>query len=69
MFGIQENIGVSDCTVSFGSNNTWIGMYEAKFIDRELKLSAMMSLPDNKKIMTIEEIVRNIWERYIRLYI
>lgn len=68
MFGRHENIGVSD-TISFGGNNSWNGMYDAKFIDGELKLYATMSLMNNQKAMTIEEVVTDIWKNYIQIYL
>lgn len=67
--GRRENIGLSDNTMSFGSENSWNGMYDAKFIDGELKLYATMSLMNNQKAMTVEEVVVDIWEHYIQVYL
>lgn len=67
--GGRENIGLSDNTMSFGSGNSWDGMYDAKFIDGESKLYAMMSLMNNRKAMTVEEVVADIWEHYIKIYL
>lgn len=70
MFGSRrENIGLSDITMSFGHGNSWNGMYDAKFIDGELKLYATMSLMNSQKAMTIEEVVVDIWEHYIQIYL
>ena len=70
MFGSgRENIGLSDNTMPFGSGNSWNAMYDAKFIDGELKLYATMSLMNNQKAMTVEEVVADIWEHYIQIYL
>lgn len=44
-------------------------MYDAKYIDGELKLYATMSLVNNQKAMTIEEMVTDIWKNYIQIYL
>lgn len=67
--GGREIIGLSDNTMSFSSGNSWNGMYEAKFIDGELKLYAIMSLMNNQKTMKAEEVVADIWEHYIQVYL
>lgn len=70
MFGRHENICVSGDTMSFGgNNNSWNSMYDAKLIDGELKLYATMSLMNNQKAMTIEEVVTDIWKNYIQIYL
>ena len=65
----RENIGLSDNTMSFGGGNSWNGMYDAKFIDGELKLYATMSFINSQKAMTVEEVVADIWEHYIQIYL
>lgn len=65
----RENIGLSDNTMSFGGGNSWNGMYDAKFIDGELKLYATMSFMNSQKVMTVEEVVADIWEHYIQIYL
>lgn len=65
----REHIGVSDNTMSFGSGNSWNGMYDAKFIDGELKLYATMSLMNSQKSMEIRDVVADIWDNYIRIYL
>ncbi len=67
--GGRENIGLSDNTMSFGGGNSWNGMYDAKFIDGELKLYATMSFMNSQKTMTVEEVVADIWEHYIQIYL
>lgn len=67
--GGRENIGLSDNIMSFGSGNSWNGMYDAKFIDGELKLYATMSLMNSQKAMTVKEVVADIWEHYIQMYL
>ena len=65
----RENIGLSDNTMPFGSGNSWNGMYDAKVIDGELKLYATMSLMNSQRAMTVEEVVADIWEHYIQIYL
>lgn len=67
--GGRENIGLSDNTMSFGGGNSWSGMYDAKFIDGELKLYATMSFMNSQTAMTVEEVVADIWEHYIQMYL
>mgnify|MGYP002067855846 FL=1 len=67
--GGRENIGLSDNTMSFGGGNSWNGMYDAKFIDGELKLYATMLFMNSQKTMTVEEVVADIWEHYIQIYL
>ncbi len=67
--GGRENIGLSDNTMSCGGGNSWNGMYDAKFIDGELKLYATMSLMNSQKAMAVEEVVADIWEHYIQIYL
>lgn len=67
--GGRENIGISDNIMSYGGGNSWNGMYDAKLVDGELKLYATMSLINSKKSMTINEVVADIWEQYIRMYL
>lgn len=67
--GGRENIGLSDNTMSFGGGNSWNGMYDAKFIDGELKLYATMSFMNSQTAMTVEEVVADIWVHYIQMYL
>ncbi|MFV0516948.1 MAG: toll/interleukin-1 receptor domain-containing protein [Aminipila sp.] len=68
-FGRSDNIGVSDNVLSFGSNNSWNGMYNSKVINGELKLIATMSFSHSQETMTIEEVVVDIWKNYIQMYL
>ncbi len=68
--GQQECIGVSDCTRTFGSgNNSWNVMYNSKVIDGELKLYSIMSLTNRQESMTAEEVVADIWENHVQIYL
>lgn len=67
--GGRETIGVSDNTMSYGGGNSWNGMYDAKSVNGELQLSATMSFGNNQKAMTINEVVADIWEQYIQIYL
>lgn len=70
MFGRHENIGISEDFMLFGANNnSWNGMYDAKLIDGELKMYATMSLANCHKEMTIDDVVTDIWENYIQIYL
>ena len=65
----RENIGVSDNVMPHGNGDSWNGMYDAKLVDGELKLYATMSLTNSQKAMAVEEVVADIWEHYIQVYL
>lgn len=65
----RENIGVSDNVVSHGNGDSWNGMYDAQFVDGELKLFATLSLFESQKAMTVQEVVAHIWQHYIQMYL
>ncbi len=65
----QENIGVSDNIMPYGNGNSWNGMYDAKFVNGELKLFATLSFFGSQQAMTVEEVVADIWEHYIQIYL
>lgn len=65
----RENIGVSDNVMPHGNGDSWNGMYDAQFVDGELKLFATLSLFGSQKAMTVEEVVADIWEHYIQVYL
>ncbi|MBD5508376.1 MAG: TIR domain-containing protein [Lachnospiraceae bacterium] len=65
----QESIGVSDNVMPHGNGDSWNGMYDAQFVEGELKLFATLSLFGNHKAMTVEEVVADIWEHYIHMYL
>ena len=65
----QESIGVSYNVMPHGNGDSWNGMYTAKFEDGELKLYATMSLMNSQRVMTVEEVVADIWENYIQVYL
>lgn len=67
--GGRESIGLSDNTMLFGGGNSWNGMYDAKFIDGELKLYATMSLINEQKNSNVEEVVADIWKHYIQVFL
>lgn len=70
VLGRQESIGVSDCTLSYSSgNNSWNGMYNAKFESGQLKMYAQISLINNQKSMTTEAVAADIWKNYIQTYL
>ncbi len=66
--GGRETIVLSDNTMSFGGSS-WNGLYDAIFIDGELKLYATLSLINSQKAMTVEEVVTDIWKHYIQIYL
>ena len=69
LLGSRENIGVADAAMSFGGNNSWNGIYSARFADGELKLYAIMPSMNGKKAMTIQDVVADIWKNYIQIYL
>ena len=65
----QEMIGVSDNVTPHGNGDSWNGMYNPQFVDGELKLFATLSLFENHKAMTAEEVVADIWKHNIQMYL
>ena len=62
-------IGVSDNVTPHGNGDSWNGMYNPQFVDGELKLFATLSLFENHKAMTAEEVVADIWKHNIQMYL
>lgn len=65
----REMIGVSDNVMPHGNGDSWNGMYDPQFVDGELKLFATLSLFRNHKTMTVEEVVADIWEHNVQMYL
>lgn len=62
------SIYISSVSCSFGNNNSWSGMYCVKIVDNELKLYGGGSLY-KQSIITVEEVVKDIWTNYIEPYL
>lgn len=69
MYGNRESIRISDSMMSFGGSTSFNGMYEAKAVNGELRLYATLSLINSGEAMTIEDVVRDIWNKYIKIYL
>ena len=71
IFGGRENIGISEDSMSsfVSNNNSWNGMYDAKFVDGTLKFYSSLSIWGGQKAMSEEEVVKDIWENHIENYL
>lgn len=67
--GKEVNIGLTSDIFSSSSNNSFNGMYSLKFEKGQLSLFSMMSVSMNQRIMTVEKVVKDIWEGYIQPYL
>lgn len=65
--GKENNIGVSCERYSLG-NNSFNGMFSPKVENGQLMLYSMFSM-SGQKIMSVEEVVKEIWISYIQPYI
>lgn len=65
--GKENNIGVSCERYSTG-NNSFNGMFSPKVENGQLMLYSMFSM-SGQKIMSVEEVVKEIWISYIQPYI
>lgn len=66
--GKENNIGVSCERYSLGNNNSFNGMFSPKVEKGQLMLYPMFSMSE-QKIMSVEEVVKEIWIIYIQPYI
>jgi len=70
LYSSRETIGISDCTMVFGgSNHSWNGLYEAKYLEGELKLYSTLSLLNSGRAMTVQDVVADIWKNYVQIYL
>lgn len=69
MYGNRESIRISDSMMSFGGSTSFNRMYEAKAVNGELRLYAAFSLINSGEAMTIEDVVTDIWNKYIKIYL
>lgn len=68
-FGTMD-IGISTDLHFYGSGgNSWNGMYTAKNVNGKLYLSSQLSFVGGKGNMSVEDVVKDIWENYINPYL
>jgi len=67
--GKENNIGISCDNYSFGSNNSFNGMFSFKFENGEMYLFSTFSASFEQRIMSINEATKEIWTSYIQQYI
>lgn len=68
-FGGKGNkIGIS-CDYSFGNNNSFNEIISSKFEDGKLYMETMMSMSLNKRKLTIEGAVKEIWMNFIQPFL
>lgn len=66
-FGIL-NMGVSDNLYTFGNGKSWNEMYTPQSIEGNIIISNMTNM-NKRKTLSAEEIVKDIWERFVNPYI
>ena len=65
-FGGRENsIGVSCDNFSMGTNNSYNAMYSPKFENGQLYLYSIISIAYGKRLMSVEDVVKEIWTSYV----
>lgn len=69
-FGGRENsIGVSCSNFSIGTNNSYNAMYSPKFENGQLSLYSTISFTYSPKLMSVEDVVNEIWTSYVLPYL
>lgn len=67
--GRENNIGVSCDNFSIGTNNSYNAMYSPKFENGKLSLYSIISITYSTKLMSVEDVVKEIWTNYILSYL
>ena len=67
-FGAPQ-IGISTNQLNFSNSHSWNGLYSTTIVDGELKLKAVMNIWGVNGAMTVSEVVRDIWEHYVVMYL
>ena len=62
-----ENIGISNNSFSLG--NSWNGLYCASIKDGKLMLKPLITMSMKDYEMSIEDVVEDIWESYVKPYL
>lgn len=63
------NIGISNSRYSFMSGHSWNGLYSSAVLDGELKLKPLLSIGRAVDEMEVNDVVKDIWESYVRPYL
>ena len=63
------SIGISDNVDFISGNNSWNGMYTVKNVNNKLFLKSELSMNDVEKNMSSEDVVKDIYEKYIKFYL
>lgn len=67
--GRENNIGVSCDNFNFGKNNSYSAMYSTKFENGMISLYSTISIIYGQRLMTAEDVVREIWTSYVLPYL
>lgn len=68
MLGKNLSIGISQGMHSQG-NNSWNGSYSVEVVEQMMVLKNFMSIGNCTPLTNSEEVVKDIWETYIRAYL
>ena len=63
------NIGISNSSYSFGSSTSWNGLYSPKKKNGSLVLKSTFSIGNVPDDMGPQEVVKDIWMRYVMPYL
>jgi hypothetical protein len=63
------NIGISNNNYSLALGHSWNGLYSAAVLDGELKLKPLLSIGRAVNEMETNDVVKDIWESYVRPYL
>ncbi|MEX0084981.1 toll/interleukin-1 receptor domain-containing protein [Clostridium butyricum] len=68
--GMKENtIGISCENYFFGNNGSYNGMISSKVEDGELRLYFSFAMSLNQGGMSVQEVVKEIWVKYVQQYL
>ena len=67
--GRENNIGVCCANFFIGTNNSYNAMYSPKFENGQLSLYSTISITYSQKLMSVEDVVKEIWTSYVLPYL
>lgn len=63
------NIGISNNKYSYASGNSWNGLYASTILNGALRLKPLLSMYGTDKEMGTDDVVKDIWESYVKPYL
>ena len=68
MLGRSLSIGISQ-GIHLQSNNSWNGSYSVEVDEGKMVLKNFMNMGNGRPLTSSEEVVKDIWDTYIRVYL